>query len=150
MVINWSQLTVFEKKDEVVTAPWLMALELISDATHLKIQSEGKWYAENSVLPSFGPDGLSGITLSSDQLTIAGCRFGALIGKIGGSSADHHSPETPVSAPVADEPFAVGAFCTLKIPDNIFGPLFLGFNASSYPIHVETLKVTVFGARPTV
>jgi hypothetical protein len=149
MVINWSELAVYTKQGEDVVAPWVMALESVGDATHLKIESEGDWKSTGSVLPACGPDGLASLVLPDTQLVIAGCRFGALIGKLGGSSAIHHTPAQPGAALAADEPFAIGSFCLLKLPQDTFGPLFIGFNAASRPIHVTTMKVKVSGARPT-
>jgi hypothetical protein len=98
--------------------------------------------------PGPGPDGLPGLTLPEDQLIIKDCRFAALIGKIGGSSAIHFMPKEP-AALIADQPFAVGSVCVLKVPTGTFGPLFLGFNAKARPVRIETLKATIWGARPT-
>ena len=150
MLINWSELKVYEKKDEDVRAPWLLVLESFGDATHLKIESEGTWQAAGSVLSDSDPDGLAGLNLPNEHLVVTGCRFGALIGKVGGSSAIHHVPEKSSASPVADEPFALGTFCLLKLPEETFGPLFIGFNTVSRPIKVKTLKVKISGARPTI
>jgi len=160
MVVKWSELTVYEKKkEEDVVAPWLMVLESVGDNTHLKIESEGEWRVLGSFLPACGPDGLAGLILPNDQLVVAGCRFGALIGKFGGSSAAHRTAQPDASAADAtaqsdtstraDEPFATGAFCLLKLPTGVIGPLFIGFNTPSRPVRVTKLTVKVSGARPT-
>ena len=149
MVINWAELVVYDEANKDADAPWLMVLESVGDATHLRVQAEGTWNAIGSVLPACGPDGLAGLTLPDNQLVISGCRFCALIGKIGGGSAMHHAPVQPGTSLAADEPFAIGAFCLLKLPPDTFGPLFLGFNKLLQPIHIATRKVRVSGARPT-
>lgn len=149
MIVNWSELATFRKEGEEMAAPWLMALESLGDATHLKIEAEGDWKTAGSVLPACGPDGLASLTLPDAELIVPGCRFGALIGKLGGSSAIHHTPEQPGAALVADEPFAIGAFCILKLPQEMFGPLFISFNVRSRPVSVTALKVKISGTRPT-
>ncbi|WP_027154886.1 hypothetical protein [Mesorhizobium sp. WSM2561] len=149
MIVNWSEVATYRKAGEEVTAPWLMALESLGDATHLKIEAEGEWKPAGSVLPACGPDGLASLTLPDTQLILPGCWFGALIGKLGGSSAIHHIPEPAAAALVADEPFAIGAFCMLKLPQDTFGPLFISFNVRSRPVSVTALKVKISGARPT-
>jgi hypothetical protein len=149
MVINWTELKSYELANKSVDAPWLMVIESVGDATHLKIEAEGQWNAPGSVLPACGADGLAGIVLPDNQLILSGCRFGALIGKFGGSSAIHHTPAQPGVSPAADEAFAIGTFCLLKLPVDTLGPLFVGFNAISRPMQVAALKVKVSGARPT-
>lgn len=149
MQFNWSGLGAYEQSETDVDAPWLMALESIGDATHLKFESEGNWEAPNSVLPGCGPDGVANLTMPDDQLVLSRCRFGALIGKIGGSSAGHNAPAQPSDSLAIDEPFAVGTFCLLKVPQDTSGPLFIGFNCVLRPVRVTTLKITILGARQT-
>ena len=150
MHIQWSNLHTYTKSNEDIDAPWLMALESFGDATYLKIEGDGAWVAHESVLPKCGPNGLAGIKMPDDTLIVTASRFGSLIGKLGGSSASHKVPDTPAESLAVSEPFAIGAFCILKIPDNMPGPLFLGFNAVSQTIHIETLTVKIYGSRPTV
>jgi hypothetical protein len=160
MNIEWCELIGCVMHDESVTAPWLMVLESVSDATHLKIEAEGEWKMEASVVPGCGPDGLAGFGLPGDQLVMAGCRYGALIGKIGGSSAAHRAPAQAAAAAGAapgagqgagavavDEPFAIGAFCLHKLPGEPSGPLFIGFNTLWRPIGVKAMKLRIFGGR---
>lgn len=149
MLIKWTELTTYTRTDEDLTSPWHMALESFSDATHLKLECQGKWKATQSVLPDLGPDGLAEFQLPDDLLVLASCRFGALIGKLGGSSADHRVPQSDAESLTAGEPFAIGSFCIVRIPDEMPGPLFVGFNALAQPIHVDELSVKISGARPT-
>jgi hypothetical protein len=160
MNIEWCELIGFTMHDESVDAPWLIALESVSDSTHLKIEAEGEWKMEASVVPSCGPDGLAGFGLPGDQLVMASCRYGALIGKLGGSSAAHRVPAQAGAAQgaapsvgqgggalAADEPFAIGAVCLHQLSESLSGPLFIGFNTLWRPIRVKTMKLRVFGGR---
>jgi hypothetical protein len=146
MNIQWSELIGFGIRDYDLVAPWLMVLESLDDSTHLKIEAEGDWKVEASVVPSCGPDGLPGFTLPGDQLVMARCRYGALIGKLGGSSAAHFTPEKPGAALIADEPFAIGSFCLQKLPSGTRSPLFIGVNSLWRPIRVKTMRLRIFGA----
>ena len=160
MNIQWSELIGVGIRDDDLVAPWLMVLESLDDSTHLKIEAEGDWKVEASVAPSCGPDGLPGFTLPGDQLVMAGCRYGALIGKIGGSSAAHRAPAQAAAAAGAapgagqgagavavGEPFAIGAFCLHKLPGEPSGPLFIGFNTLWRPIGVKAMRLRIFGGR---
>lgn len=147
MAIEWTELTEFALSNQNVVAPWLMAIESVGDATHLKFQAEGEWKMEASVVPSCGPDGLPGFTLPSDQLIMARCRYGALIGKFGGSSAAHVTLAPPSTTLAVEEPFPIGVVCLQKIPAGVGGPLFIGFNALWRPIGVKQLKLQILGTR---
>jgi len=143
MTIAWTELTVFEfPKQTAAEAPWIMALEWLATTTHLKITAEGSWKVANSAIPSCGPNGLSGLVTAADQLILPGVPFGALIGKLGGSTISH-AVRADAAVLAAEDPFAIGSFCILKPPDGNNGPLFLGFNALARPIQVATLKVAI-------
>lgn len=150
MKIQWSKLHVYSKKNENLNSPWQMALESFDDATHLKIESDGVWSALDSVMPNCGPDGLAGIKLPDGILVLSGCPFGALVGKLGGSSASHKVLEEPNENLAVSEPFAIGAFCILKIPEDMPGPLFIGFNMVSQSVKIEKLSVNIYGGCLTV
>jgi hypothetical protein len=147
MDAEWCEIIGFVMRNEDVVAPWLMVLESVGDSTHLKFEAEGQWRMEASVVPGCGPDGLPGFTLPSDQLIVTRCRYGALIGKLGGSSAAHYIPAQAGISLAADEPFAIGAMCLQKVPDGVRGPLFISFNALWRPIGVKAMKLRIFGTR---
>ena len=101
-------------------------------------------------LAECGPDGLAGLPLIPERLIVPNCPVGALIGKIGGSSA-----ATAASAPSANPPplaegnaIAIGWHCVTSVPENSIGPLFVGFNCQSRPVKVARMKIVV--ARPAV
>jgi hypothetical protein len=99
--INWSELPVFECKSTDLIGPWLTVAETIHDATRVRIKSEGSWLALGAFLQPCGPDGYTGLKVQSDQLVLPDCPLAALIGKIGGSSAELTGSVTQQPGPVA-------------------------------------------------
>ena len=75
--------------------------------------------------------------------------IGALIGKVGGSSADCPGPLVqglaPVPAAGSPKMFTVGRFAVIKLATEDSGPLFLAMNdlLSGFPQHSGKIKVTV-------
>src|SRR5262249_48392280 len=126
MVINWTELKTFEIKDTDVCAPWILVVETLRDATHLQIKAEGSWTTMGGLLAACGPDGLAGLPLIPERLITADCPVGALVGKIGGSSATvGPSAVTTWTSPLTSEgkAFAIGSHCVTSIPDKSIGPL---------------------------
>jgi hypothetical protein len=89
-----------------------------------------------SGLPECGPDGLVGQTFPADRLFVSDCAVGALLGRIGGSSASLKGGAAPASqggeskpdpaAAKADDgpsnPFPVGSHTVIKLPADAIGP----------------------------
>ena len=65
---------------------------------------------------------------------------GALIGRIGGSSAGLK----------ADGAFVVGSSCVVAVPAGSIGPLFLSFNITGRPVEVTAIAIEVSGATPSL
>lgn len=153
MIIKWAELTTFEiSKDRDVFEPWILVAETLRDATHLQIKAQGSWAAMGGSLTVCEPDGHAGLPVASERLIVTDCPVGALIGKIGGSSAAvSTAAATSATAPSNGEgkPFAVGSHCVTTIPEKSIGPLFIGFNCLFRPVKVSWLKVIVAGSRPT-
>src|SRR5260370_12782747 len=100
MVINWTELRTFEIKDAEITAPWLLLVETLRDATHLQIKAEGSWTPMGGLVASCGPDGLAGLPLLPERLIVADCPVAELIRKIGRSSASvSAAAPTPATSP---------------------------------------------------
>jgi len=142
--VTWRKLTTAPLSNKQVEACWHLAQESLEGTTQLKIVAKGSWIFTGSVLPACSPDGLTGFALSGVSTIIAGCPFGALIGKLGGSTASHHVPAEPSIAIAAQVPFAVGSFCILELPQGLHGPLYLGFNIVRRPVFVESLEAEIF------
>lgn len=162
--VRWDSLIVFERRDQEINAPWLPVIDSLRDYSHLRITAEGRWLQGSGVIAACGPDGLSGLPLQTDRLAVADCAVGALIGKLGGSSASLSVPAAsalspagagkvdvgtaaPPSAGLSEgRAFAIGSYCVVALPGNFIGPVFVSFNGLMRPIRIEHLKVTVEGA----
>jgi len=146
--IDWKP---FKARDDIanteVREPWLVAVEMIRDVTHLRIRAEGSWSPMPGVLADCQPDGHAGLALPADRLVISDCAVGALIGRFGGSSAGYGQ-----SGDDADKtkPFPIGKYCVVTVPQKAVVPLFIGFNTIQRPVHVRRLSLTVEGATPTL
>ena len=141
---EWKDPKVIKITNEV-TEPWIPVLETFSAATHLQIKVEGSWTPMAHV-EECGPNGLLGLPIQPERLVLPECAFGALLGKIGGSSATHVAGAAGGNADAtitAGKPFAVGSYCVVKIPDKAVGPLFVGFNGLMRPVLVKNLTITI-------
>jgi hypothetical protein len=143
---TWSAAPIetFSLEAGAVASLWLMAHEeLIGAATYLKLKASGKW-EPMAGLPACGPDGLCGQSFPDDRLIVTDCPVGALIGRVGGSSA-----VLKATAAVADagesKPFPMGTYTVLKLPEKVIGPLYVGFNILLRPVRIiEPLTLDIF------
>jgi hypothetical protein len=143
--LKWTPIVTFRLADQDVVGPWLVACDVIGAATtRLKLKAKGEWTAMSG-LPACGPDGLPGQAFPDDRLVVADCPVGALVGKIGGSSATLKAVAIATEAGEA-KPFAIGSQTALKLPDNAIGPLYVGFNILNRPLKVKTLELEILGA----
>jgi len=130
-----------------VAGPWMVALERLGTATHLRIVvEEGLWTAMPG-LPACGADGLPGLAVPDTALLLADCPPAALIGRIGGSSATMSVGDPPPEG--TSKPFAVGSHAVVQLPAKAVGPLFLGFNLKHRPVLVAALRVRISWATPS-
>jgi len=143
-MVAWTKLPTFDLAPSDIVEPWKVALEDWSAATaYLKIKASGAWTAMAG-LPKSGPDGVIGQSFANDQLlVVADCPVGALIGRIGGSSATLKAA-APASDSGESKPFAIGAFTVVKLPANAVGPLYVGFNILLRPLELENLSVEIW------
>jgi hypothetical protein len=139
--LTWKPLTPFTlPASDAIAWPWIMACEDLGvTSTYLKLKATGKWQPMEG-LSSCGPDGLTGQTFLDDRLFVTDCPLGALIGRIGGSSASLKVP-TPTADSGETKAFAVGAYALVKLPKETAGPLYLGFNTPFRPLSLESLSV---------
>jgi hypothetical protein len=152
--VKWDKLTVFEHNAGEIDQPWIPVVDTLRDYTHLRIRGEGRWSQGGGVIGPCGPDGVPGLPLQSDRLAVADCLAGALIGKLGGSSASLSVPVaanppsggSPSTGLAEGKAFAIGSYCVVTLPQSFIGPVFVSFNGLARPIQVERLKVTVEGA----
>lgn len=139
-IVTWTPIATETLPTGTVTVPWLKVVDTIRGASHLMIAATGTWTALPGLLAACGPDGLTGLALPADRVVLADAPPGALIGRIGGSSA----------LLKADGAFVIGSSCVIKVPDGAIGPLFVSFNISGRPVEVASIGVTVSGATPTL
>jgi hypothetical protein len=163
IVLNWQPVGAYRRpagnqnEPWLVAEPWVVAWENVPQAAkYLRLKTTGRW-TPMSGLPECGPDGLVGLTFPVDRLFVSDCAVGALLGRIGGSSASlkgdaapasqgGESKPDPAAAKVDDgplKPFAVGSHTVIKLSDNAIGPLFIGFNILLRPVSVQTLEITI-------
>jgi hypothetical protein len=101
---------------------WLLALEYISGPKTFKIEACGSWKYSDKIAPC-GPDGDPGSLVDKSQCLFADAPIGALLGKIGGSSASMKEAKV----------FPVGLFCVVELPSKetenaVKGPLYFSMN----------------------
>jgi hypothetical protein len=143
-VIAFAALPAFSREKLEIAEPWLVALEELGVSTYLKLVVTGSW-TPMAGLGACGPDGVHTSAIPDDRLILTDCPAGALIGRIGGSSASLKAA-TPDGG--ESKPFAIGSHAVIKLPDNAVGPLFIGFNILIRPLKLEKLEVTIMGGRP--
>jgi hypothetical protein len=100
---------------------WTFVDAIVDGGDVLKITAsdEQRWSYADAATAHCGPDGDPQALLSRDKCIMPTAPVGALIGKIGGSTAD-----------TGGTTFLVGSFCVFRVPDG-GGPLFLTINDES-------------------
>lgn len=142
---NWRQITP-QSKGDYLTVPeepgqaWTVALEYVTTGQLLKIVVEHGSQWEPFGMPACGPDGDAAFAKPAG-VPVAKAARGALIGKIGGSTADQEGDDSMVL-------FTVGRVCVLAVPEKKSGALFLGVNDAPMAARQlqKQLRVQVFAA----
>jgi len=131
-----------------VVTPWILACSSWRNITHLQIEAQGVWREVDDPIGDCGPDGIQAVP--KEQIMVEKCQPGALIGKLGGSSAAlgpaSGTKSTPEPILAECTAFAIGSFCIVALPKDCLGPLYVSFNGLTRPVHVDSLSVTVKGA----
>jgi hypothetical protein len=147
--INWTPIDTLSLRDEKVFWPWRVAVATLRDVTHLRISATGLWEPADGQLAPFSPDGHMGLRVDASLLLLPDVPVGALLGRIGGSSASLTTvPSAATDALAASQVFPIGAHCIVGVGTALVGPLFIGFNWRSRPLQVKELTVSVEGAAP--
>jgi hypothetical protein len=140
-IVTWTAIPSQRVQPGSVIVPWVQVVDGIGNATHLQIIARGQWTALPGLLAPCGPDGLAGLILPADRVVLADAPPGALIGRLGGSSASLK----------ADGAFVIGSSCVVKVPDAGIGPLFISFNITARPVLVSVaIELQVSGATPNL
>ncbi len=114
---------------------WTAVHDFISGTVALRFKAKGEWsYAPKR---KCGPDGVRGLGLPQDVM-VPGTPLGALIAKIGGSSAD--KPDATKQAV-----FAVGSECVVVLDGKNSGTLFMTMNdePTQFGGHDGTLDIEI-------
>ena len=145
----FNRIGVFQRPDGPVEEPWMTALQdLPPGLTHLKlIATAASSWTPLAGMRACAADGVLTSAVPDDRLILTDCAPGALIGRIGGSSASLKVATAPDAASGESKPFAVGRYAVVKLPANAIGPLFLGFNILFRPIRLNALEVEISGGQ---
>ena|ERR1700732_2640957 len=123
-----------------MTGLWLRVAELLPANRIIKIAASGTWSDLRAGLP-IGPDGYLDLTIPADQLIASNAPAGALMGKIGGSTADKITDDKKKDSITI---FPIGTFCVVAPLDKA-APLFVAVNGawSLAEFHFLTLRVEI-------
>ena len=133
---------------------WTVVLEHISGPRLLRVSVKDKDEKNAEVPVKWRPSkteecGANGIPKdpsnppSTAATLIASAHYGALVGKLGGSTAD--LPETGASGPYSGrKAFTAGAYCVVTLAASDGGPLFLTMNDAPASFTAHSGELTVF------
>lgn len=133
---RWKQIV---KDREIPAKPagglWTMVHEIVTGPCLVKIEAEGTWQYADEKEAKCGPDGQVGSYLSASRCINDKAPVGALVAKVGGSTADQGGKET----------FVAGSFCVAKLEAKS-GALFLTINdvPAGYADNQGKLKIQVY------
>jgi hypothetical protein len=115
---------------------WTQICEYVEGPVRLKVKATGKWKYRDG--RECGPDGDISLGFSQDMLLPSAPR-GALIAKIGGSTADKPDPAKQMV-------FAVGSECVVSLETTNKGGLFLTMNdeVSQFAGHDGSLAIEIW------
>jgi len=133
-ILSWTPLTdVRPIAAGPFRMPWHRVTDVIRGPTHLLIAATGSWTAIPEVLAACDPNGFAGLSLPPDRVVLPDAPPGALIGRLGGSSASLK----------ADGAFPIGLDCVAQLPPNSVGLLFVSFNIVARPVDVASFTIEV-------
>lgn len=145
LTLKWSDIAKIDLPEQAVVVAWLTLLEELDPTVkYLRFKAAGEWTPMGG-LSACGPDGLVGQSIPDDRLILSDCSVGALIGRVGGSSATLKGPTTPADGGGESKPFPIGSHTVVKLPENTTGPIYFGFNILVRPLKLKSLELTVSG-----
>ena len=133
-ILSWSPLAGVQPVPAgAFRMPWHRVTDLLRGPTRLRIAATGSWTAIPEVLAPCGPNGFAGLSLPADRVVLPDAPPGALICRLGGSSASLK----------AEDAFPIGLDCVVQLPANSVGPLFVSFNIVARPVDVASFTIEV-------
>lgn len=145
----WNK-TKLAKVDAKPVGFWNLVIDYFPGSHLLRLQVVSKDEKDHDVpilwSPIHGMDcAADGSTIPKSGLLYNGAMYGALIAKIGGSSADLPDSSSTGGPYGSKKVFAVGSCCVVAIGDTEGGPLFLTMNDSfdGFPHHSGALHILI-------
>ncbi len=150
MAVNWANLGELKRNATDFTEPWWLIGDAIEGVNTLKITAKGEWELPVAgAAITCGPNGAPGLPIIAESRLLATFAAGALVGKLGGSTAgvDLSAAAAAADGKASPSPiFPIGETCLRPLPEHDHGPLFISFNFTSRPIRIKTLEVILWGA----
>ena len=148
---NWQRFDIVTVQAQPVGL-WNLACDYVPGSRLLRFKVLAL-DAQGNILPTIwtpakgtdcGPDGVTTAPAKTGML-YAGAQYGALIGKLGGSSADIPDSSSATGPYVNRKVFAIGSCCVISVSNSEGGPLFLTMNdsADGFAGHLGKLCVSV-------
>lgn len=133
---SWQKLKMVKLE---ATAPlWTLVMDYVPGSRLLRFTVADKDESQRTVSTSWHP--ITGTTCGADGVTVSPSKsgllsnaalYGALIGKLGGSSADVPDSTSPTAPYGNKRVFAVGSHCMIVLGTTDGGPLYLTMNDTS-------------------
>jgi hypothetical protein len=148
---RWQSLPAYEQPKSptlvAVKGLWLLVADLLLPKRMIKIEASGSWSDLSEKENAVGPDGHLGLTLPADQLISSNAPVGALMGKIGGSTADRITGTAKRDDGIIVLP--LGTYCIIGPLDKA-APLFVAVNGawSVAEFRFLDLKVKISTSEP--
>jgi hypothetical protein len=160
---RWQSLAVYEPPAPPAPPPaapvpppfamsglWLRVIDLLPAKRLIRIVATGTW-SDLRGGTAVGPDGYLDLSLTAEHLIYADAPLGALIGKIGGSTADKITGDKTTGDKKIEgiTLFPIGTYCVVA-PIEKAAPLFVAVNGAwSLPqFRFLTLRIDVSTAEP--
>jgi hypothetical protein len=139
-VKDWQKIGEVKGDNLELKAAWYRVVEHVAAGKLLKFDAKGEWAFFPGFAQKCGPDGFLGLPIPDARLMLPNAPVGALIGKIGGSTADQKDGTL----------FSIGSFSIFAVPEKAGGPVYFGLNAiPGAPIlKLEKIDLTVTLADP--
>lgn len=135
--IPWKQIAKIKVPANPSTGIWTRAIEYVTGPRRLKFTAEGAWkYAKGS--KEVNADGDLSVTANPGNMIVTTAPIGALVAKIGGSTAGKADGTV----------YVIGSFCVLDLLEAKGGALYLTVNDEPGGLEDNEgeIEVTVYDA----
>jgi hypothetical protein len=135
---DWTEITTVAGAPLQIAYPWHYVWELDDQYARLRFEADGEWACLGAAVQPCGPDGHQGLPWPSDRLLVAKSAPGALIGKLGGSTAGNDDGTV----------FTIGSRTIVSIDQKKNGFLYIGVNGAlpGASNALTRIRLQIFGA----